>query len=96
MGLYFALGLGLATLVIPGYSTVIVPSASAWTNLNKTVNGRLYAGFPWSKPCFSVFNGQQQSPDLAECQDVQQVYFNHSGAFLLCIKIIIWNTDNEF
>lgn len=93
MGLSFALGLSLATLVVPGYSAVTAPTPQDWTNLNRTVGGRLSSGFPWAKPCFSKFNGQSQHPDAGECQDVQQVYFNNSRAFF-CINISPY-TDNQ-
>ena len=53
------------------------PTAAAWASLNETVGGRLYHGHPFAKACFSTYNGNKVTPNLAECAYVQENYFNN-------------------
>ncbi|KAF9532780.1 hypothetical protein CPB83DRAFT_890460 [Crepidotus variabilis] len=45
-------------------------------SFNSSVNGRLYPGIPWAKPCFSLYNDRSSTPDQAACSVVQKNYFN--------------------
>lgn len=47
---------------------------SQWAALNKSVGGRLAIGSPWAKPCYSSYNGNTVTPDLAACSAVQNGY----------------------
>ena len=45
-----------------------------WSSLNETFQGRLYAGIPFSLPCFSEYNGKSVQPDVEACAQVQKHY----------------------
>lgn len=47
-----------------------------WSAFNATVGGRLVVGYPWAKPCYSNYNGQLQTPNVAACTVVQNGYKN--------------------
>ncbi|PPQ97192.1 hypothetical protein CVT26_000468 [Gymnopilus dilepis] len=53
------------------------PTSQDWARLNSTVGGRLHRGVPWTKVCFSVFNGESVASDAEECAFVQKNYFDH-------------------
>lgn len=54
------------------------PAAQDWIALNASVNGRLQIGYPWSKPCFSFYDGAPSSPNATECAYVEaNTYNNH-------------------
>ncbi|KAK8186483.1 hypothetical protein BC567DRAFT_253939 [Phyllosticta citribraziliensis] len=53
-------------------STFIAAVAGAaisedWDSLNKTVEGRLFRGYPLAKPCFSTYEGAASPPDKTLC-----------------------------
>lgn len=47
---------------------------SQWASLNRSVGGRLFAASPYAKPCYSYYNGNMITPDVAACTAVQMGY----------------------
>ncbi|KAF8912207.1 FAD-binding domain-containing protein [Gymnopilus junonius] len=72
------MGAVLATLLhtIYGQTPVGQIGAPAWFAFNSSIGGRLGVGVPWSEPCFSNFNGLNNTPNATECSFVQANYFN--------------------
>lgn len=72
-----------STSVSPGH---FVPPASPaqvdWASFNRTVNGRLAAGIPWTEPCFTTYNGKNATQDLTQCEFVQENFFDHCAYHL--------------
>ncbi|KAF8912229.1 hypothetical protein CPB84DRAFT_1742827 [Gymnopilus junonius] len=60
-----------------GITITKVPTPRDWSRLNETVGGSLSPGVPWTKPCFSVFNGESEASDMKQCTFVQKNYFDH-------------------
>ncbi|KAH9484487.1 FAD-linked oxidoreductase [Psilocybe cubensis] len=60
------------------------PNHMDWASLNRTVNGRLAVGIPWTEPCFTIYNGKNVTQNFAQCGFVQANFFDHparSNAF---------------
>jgi len=57
----------------PRASTASITSAQ-WSQLNQSVGGRLHAVQPLAEPCYSVYNGNIVTPNLAQCSAVQNGY----------------------
>ncbi|KAK7689560.1 hypothetical protein QCA50_007352 [Cerrena zonata] len=55
-------------------NTIAGISSEHWDALNTTVNGRLSVSIPFSKPCFSSFEGQPVQPDQSACSAIQKNY----------------------
>ncbi|KAI0068041.1 FAD-binding domain-containing protein [Artomyces pyxidatus] len=68
----FLAQLVLAAALSIVHAPVRAVSADVWTQLNRTVGGKLHAGSPFSAPCFSNVNGKPVAQDLAACDVVQQ------------------------
>ncbi|KAK2616209.1 hypothetical protein QQS21_000841 [Conoideocrella luteorostrata] len=54
-------------------------AAGSWTSnhindLNQTLHGRVFAVEPFAKPCFSMYNGQEVTPDPEKCRAIQAQY----------------------
>ncbi|KAF8586167.1 FAD-binding domain-containing protein [Ramaria rubella] len=49
-----------------------------WAALNTSVEGRLFAGVPFAKPCFSMFEGREVGVDGEGCEGVQRGYANET------------------
>ncbi|EMC94258.1 hypothetical protein BAUCODRAFT_36730 [Baudoinia panamericana UAMH 10762] len=72
LGLYFA---GVNASPTKRASTPISSiTSSQWAALNQSVGGRLAVGYPLAKPCYSLYNGKLNIPDLAQCSAVQSGY----------------------
>ncbi|KAF8163701.1 hypothetical protein B0H34DRAFT_672644 [Crassisporium funariophilum] len=56
-------------------ASVHAVNGSDWVRLNATLGGRLLPGEPWSKPCFTRYNGIAVEPDPERCTYVQANYF---------------------
>ncbi|KAL3426535.1 isoamyl alcohol [Phlyctema vagabunda] len=61
-----------AANVILACSTVV--KADIWSELNRTVHGRLHAAAPFSLPCFSTYSGVANTADPVACADIQSHY----------------------
>ncbi|KAH9484479.1 FAD-linked oxidoreductase [Psilocybe cubensis] len=76
----FAVGASLSlTPITFGQSPLcgsLAPTATEWSALNETVEGRLYHGQPWAKSCFSTYNGNIVQRNEDECKYVQENFFN--------------------
>ena len=53
-------------------------TSAQWQSLNQSVNGKLQAGYPWAKPCYSFYNGSASPPNAAQCSAVQAGYANET------------------
>lgn len=81
-----AFALGVIPALVAGHSiSRRTVTQTEIANLNTTVGGRLFAGYHWSRPCYSFYDGQSQEPNQAQCQLVQEDYFNNSRRFLILI-----------
>ncbi|KAF2168172.1 hypothetical protein M409DRAFT_21616 [Zasmidium cellare ATCC 36951] len=57
-------------------STTSISSVTSaqWSSLNTSVNGRLHAGYPYAKPCYSFYNGRPSPPNAGQCSAVVSGY----------------------
>ncbi|ORY57880.1 uncharacterized protein BCR38DRAFT_489876 [Pseudomassariella vexata] len=60
------------------FTAQMVDADDIWTALNYSVNGRLYRAEPFSKPCFTIYNGNLVSSDEAACSLVGADYTNNT------------------
>ena len=71
------------------------PSSEEWSQLNSTVNGRLFASMPLSRPCFSIANTRGNF-NLAQCSIVQDHYsdkcewFGFNPVSISLIRILVY------
>ncbi|RYP07338.1 hypothetical protein DL764_002554 [Monosporascus ibericus] len=60
-----------------------------WSRLNQTVHGRLHTNHPFSRPCFSTYNGERVDVDEAACVAVRNSYgtlafrLEYPGAYII-------------
>ncbi|KAK4504904.1 hypothetical protein PRZ48_002867 [Zasmidium cellare] len=73
--------LGLASRVLPATAwearsanPISSITQAQWTSLNASVDGRLHAGYPYAKPCYSLYNGKPSPPEPGQCSAVESGY----------------------
>lgn len=79
---------GASPLDVRATNPISSITTAQWNSLNQSVGGRLYQGAPLAKPCYSFYNGETSSPDLAQCKAAQDGYVdevsiaNNYGGFV--------------
>ena len=77
----FILTLGVGIPLVKGASLADIPEGQ-WAALNSTVNGRLHAAAPISRPCFpNAGSNVTGNVDEGECEAVMQHYMDPGKCF---------------
>ncbi|KAL3458399.1 hypothetical protein BJX64DRAFT_301938 [Aspergillus heterothallicus] len=72
LALLAALGTHALALSITRRTPISAITPDEWDAFNSTVSGRLRNGEPMLAPCYKRYNGETQSPNLAECANLQK------------------------
>ncbi|KAI9656054.1 MAG: hypothetical protein M1821_005115 [Bathelium mastoideum] len=53
-------------------------TGAQWQALNQSVDGRLHAGYPWARPCYTSYDGNASDPNSLQCSTIQATYTNET------------------
>ncbi|KAL4886476.1 hypothetical protein BJY04DRAFT_228338 [Aspergillus karnatakaensis] len=54
------------------YASILSVPQTHWDRFNETVSGRLRHGIPMLAPCYTTYNGEEQTVNTKECDVLQQ------------------------